>query len=170
MVALTTWRAARRQWPPVIAAPRGFTLLIPVPRRQHRRPPPISLPSHCSVVLLPALLCTGRHFARHCQTSMSRLQVVRLGQKKCPSPRPSCTENLPAVLASEAGQQEFPCHHLPLQAPPLAVASSGGSPTPPTYNKFHAAKELLPNHFSGHLGHSLGPSPAPPTRRHAHRH
>jgi hypothetical protein len=111
-----------------------------------------------------SLLCSASATAlpvvthRHRATSELSDQTKRSASSPCPS----CIKSLPTAPTSKAGQWDSPHHRLPPWAPHWWQASSIVPPPRRPRNKFHTAKELLPNHFSDCLGYSFGPSPVPP--------
>jgi hypothetical protein len=89
--------------------PRGLPPPLPLHRTSQRKPSPTSpFPSHRSAVLLAALLHTSRYCAHRCPSPMSCLELSDQAKRSASSPRPSCTESLPAVPAGEAGPRDFP--------------------------------------------------------------
>jgi hypothetical protein len=84
--------------------------LIPTSGRHHRRPPPVSLPPLPPFDRRSSLLCSAPTASLPTNASHQRATFELSDQTKrsALSPRLSCAENLPAALAREAGQWEFP--------------------------------------------------------------
>jgi hypothetical protein len=156
---------SHRSSPPTWVGP-SLALLRTSPRKPM---PTLLYPFSRSVALLAALLQTGHCFARRCLSPMSHPELSNRAKRSASSPRPSCTKSLPAAPASEAGPQDFPVvvffHERLAGGSPLRLFPHPHRPR----SKLRAAKELLPDHFLGHLDHSLGLSLASPRHRRACR-
>jgi hypothetical protein len=96
--------STRCRWPLVVATHVG----CPPPPLTTALSPTSPFPSHHSAVLLAALLHTSRYYAHRCPSPMSCLELSDQAKRSTSSPRPSCTESLPAVPAGEAGPRDFP--------------------------------------------------------------
>jgi hypothetical protein len=125
--------SARRQWPPVVAAPRGLAPSYHCSERHwgSYRPLCFSPPTLWS---RSSLLCsapaTASPTVAHHQWGSPELSDQ--AKRSVSSPRPSCTKSLPAAPASEAGPQDFPRRHLPPWATHRTAAFFDCSPTPLT--------------------------------------
>jgi hypothetical protein len=155
LAPITSVHMVMRRWPYTTGHhdPTWVGLLIIASGHHQSRTPPISLPPF-TIRLLPPR-CSAPH-----QSSLHPPSPVTDEPPPSSSTRPkepSCHWAPPALRTCPRRHLSTWARHR-WQPPPVVLW-----PRWP-YHEFRIAKELLPDHFSGRLDHSSGPSPAPPPR------